>query len=231
MNPRGLRRYVDDLLRGRRPKPFRPDDFEAAQIRTAIELRASRPGDDTPSQEFLAHLHGRLAEQMGDAPAASEQKQRQAPTRRTVLVGTSAAAAAAAVAVTADRLIMPRPEPDLQQASGKIVPNTGSWQRVAASSAVPDGAVHPFDLGFVNGFVRRVGGQVQAVSGVCTHQGCKLWFDGAHDRLQCPCHTTSFTTDGRVITHQLPIAPKPLPTLEVREVDGHIEVFAPDRPV
>ena len=28
MNARGLRRYVDDLLRGRRPKPFAADDFE-----------------------------------------------------------------------------------------------------------------------------------------------------------------------------------------------------------
>ncbi|OHU21422.1 (2Fe-2S)-binding protein [Mycobacteroides franklinii] len=231
MNPRGLRRYVDDLLRGRRPKAFRPDDFEAAQIRTAIELRASQPGDDAPSLDFLADLQSRLAEQMGDTPAPSGRNRWQVPNRRTVLVGTSAAAAAAAVAVTTDRLINPKPETDPQQESGEIVPNTGSWQRVAASSAVPDGAVHPFDLGFVNGFVRRVGGRVEAVSGVCTHQGCKLWFDGAHDRLQCPCHTTSFTTDGRVITHQLPIAPKPLPTLEVREADGHIEVFAPDRPV
>lgn len=44
MNAQGLRRYVDDLLRGRRPKPYRPDDFEAAQIRAAIDLRAARPG-------------------------------------------------------------------------------------------------------------------------------------------------------------------------------------------
>ncbi|MGO8940311.1 MAG: Rieske (2Fe-2S) protein, partial [Mycobacterium sp.] len=41
MNARGLRKYIDDLLRGRRPKAFVPDDFEAAQIRTAIELRAA----------------------------------------------------------------------------------------------------------------------------------------------------------------------------------------------
>ncbi|AIC71087.1 rieske [2Fe-2S] domain-containing protein [Mycobacteroides abscessus] len=230
MNPRGLRRYVDDLLRGRRPRSFRPDDFEAAQIRTAIELRASRPGDDTPSQEFLSELRGRLTEQMRDMPVSSAQKRWQAP-RRTVLVGTSTAAAAAAVAVTADHLLTPAPQTDAHQAPGEILPNTGSWQRVAVSNAVPDGGVHPFDLGFVNGFVRRVGGRVEAVSGVCTHQGCKLWFDGANDRLQCPCHTTSFTTDGRVITHQLPIAPKPLPTLQVREAEGHIEVFAPDRPV
>lgn len=231
MNPRGLRRYVDDLLRGRRPKPFRPDDFEAEQIRTAIELRAARHGGDSPSEEFLADLHGRLAAQLDDTSEKVIPLRQRLPNRRQVIAGTSVAAAAAAVAVTTDRLVAGKPEPDNQQASGEIVPNTGSWQRIADSSALPDGGVHPFDLGFVNGFVRRVNGRVEAVSGVCTHQGCKLWFDGAHDRLQCPCHTTAFTTDGRVITHQLPIAPKPLPKLEVRETNGGIEVFAPDRPV
>jgi hypothetical protein len=30
-----------------------------------------------------------------------------------------------------------------------------------------------------------------------------------------------------VLTHQLPISPKPLPTLDVRELNGSIEVFAP----
>ena len=39
MNARGLRRYVEDLLRGRRPRPFRPDDFEAAQIRMIESVR------------------------------------------------------------------------------------------------------------------------------------------------------------------------------------------------
>ena len=64
MNAQGLRRYVDDLLRGRRPKPYRPDDLEAAQIRAAIDLRAARPGADAPRQEFLTDLHRRLAAQM-----------------------------------------------------------------------------------------------------------------------------------------------------------------------
>jgi hypothetical protein len=44
MNTRRLRRYVDDLLAGRRPRGFRPDDDEADDIRTAIALRAARPG-------------------------------------------------------------------------------------------------------------------------------------------------------------------------------------------
>lgn len=231
MNARGLRRYVDDLLRGRRPRPFAPDDFEAAQLRTAIELRAAREGGDAPRQEFLTDLHRRLAEQMSGAPTEPAPDRRS--TRRQVIVGSSAAATAAVAAVSVDRaLILGRggdghgPE----VAAGQLTPNEGSWQRVAASSDVPDGVMHAFDLGSVTGFVRRVAGEVQAVSGVCTHQGCKLWFDAPGDTLRCPCHTTSFSPTGQVITHQLPIAPKPLPALMVREVNGGIEVFAPPRP-
>ncbi|OBG22352.1 Rieske (2Fe-2S) protein [Mycobacterium sp. 852002-51057_SCH5723018] len=227
MNARGLRRYVDDLLRGRRPKPFAPDDFEAAQIRTAIELRAARQDGDAPSQEFLTDLHRRLAEQMTGAPPEAAPKPN--TTRRQVIVGTSAAAVAAAAAVSIDRAVIgvPAEGPASDVAAGQLTPNDGSWQPVAASSDVPDGVMHPFDLGSVSGFVRRVDGKAQAVSGVCTHQGCRLWFDAPADTLRCPCHTTSFSPTGQVRTHQLPIAPKPLPALIVREVNGVIEVFAP----
>jgi cytochrome b6-f complex iron-sulfur subunit len=230
MNARGLRHYVDDLLRGRRPKPFAPDDFEAAQIRTAIELRAARQGPDVadaPSQEFLRDLHRRLAEQMAGAPKQAAPKQN--TTRRQVIVGTSAAAAAAVAAVSIDRAVTGSPS-EAPAVAGELKPNHGSWQKVAASSDVPDGIMHPFDLGSISGFVRRVDGKPEAISGVCTHQGCRLWFDAPDDRLRCPCHSTSFSPTGQVLTHQLPIAPKPLPTLMVREVDGVIEVFAPARP-
>jgi len=226
MNPRGLRRYIDDLLAGRRPRAFRPDDFEAAQIRTAVDLQAAKPGAAAPRPEFLADLHRQLADQLDDAsPKASV---RPSATRRQVIVGTSAAAAAAVAAVSVDRLVMRGENPTGDEKSdGELTPNAGTWQRVAASSDVPDGAMHPFDLGSVIGFVRRVDGKPEAVSGVCTHQGCRLWFDSPDDRLRCPCHSTSFAVTGQVLTHQLPIAPKPLPALQVREVNGVIEVLAP----
>jgi cytochrome b6-f complex iron-sulfur subunit len=231
MNARGLRRYVDDLLRGRRPKPFRPDDFEAAQIRTAIDLQAARLGSDAPRQEFLTDLRHRLAAQMDGT--AQQPVARFGATRRNVIVGTSAAAAAAVAAVSIDRAVIDSgqvADGDNKYNSGELTPNTGRWQRVAASAEVPDGVMHPFDLGSVVGFVRRVDGKPQAVSGVCTHQGCRLWFDAPDDRLRCPCHSTSFSAAGQVLTHQLPIAPKPLPTLMVREQGGAIEVFVPPRP-
>jgi cytochrome b6-f complex iron-sulfur subunit len=222
MNTRALRRYIDDLLRGRRPKPFRPDDFEAAQIRTAIDLQASRHGSDAPRDEFLSDLHRRLAAQQGGAepPAPTLNA-----TRRTVLVGTSAAAAAAVAAVSIDRALIDGSQ--VPDGGRELTPNSGNWMRVAASADVTDGVMRPFDVGSVIGFVRRVNGKPEAVSGVCTHQGCRLWFDAPDDRLRCPCHSTSFAPAGQVLTHQLPIAPKPLPTLMVREQDGAIEVFVP----
>ncbi len=61
MSARGLHRYVDDLLDGRRPRPFDADRFEAAQLRTAIELRAAWTGGDAPRDGFLTDLHRRLA--------------------------------------------------------------------------------------------------------------------------------------------------------------------------
>ena len=70
MNARGLRRYVDDLLRGGRPTPFRPDDFEASQIRTAIDLQAARPGADEPREEFLARSASAPRRADGRRPAA-----------------------------------------------------------------------------------------------------------------------------------------------------------------
>ncbi|CDO87081.1 (2Fe-2S)-binding protein [Mycobacterium triplex] len=224
MNARGLRRYVDDMLRGRKPKPFAPDDFEAAAIRTAIELRAAGQGDAAPRREFLADLHRRLAEQMADTPAP-----KRSTTRRQVIVGTSAAAAAAVTAVSVDRAVIGGIT-EGPAVAGQLTPNDGTWQRVAASSDVPDGRMHAFELGSVSGFVRRVDGKLEAVSGVCTHQGCKLWFDAPEDRLRCPCHSTSFSPAGEVLTHQLPIAPKPLPTLMVREINGAVEVLAPSYP-
>jgi cytochrome b6-f complex iron-sulfur subunit len=65
MKPRALLAYLDDMVRCRRPKPFRANDFEAAQIRTAIDLQSVRMSTHVPRQEFLTDLWCRLAEQLG----------------------------------------------------------------------------------------------------------------------------------------------------------------------
>ena len=230
MTRRELHRYIDDLLAGRQPKGFHADDFEAAQLRTAIDLTAARDGAAEPSSEFVAGLRARLAAEMSSEPVDNvtpPTKSGPSATRRQVIVGTTAAATAAVAAVSVDRLVLRPTAAEPQVAEADMVPVDGSWQRVASSSEVSEGTMHAFDLGSVNGFVRRVDGRVEAVSGVCTHQGCKLWFDQNVDRLRCPCHATSFSPAGMVVTHALPIAPKPLPHFEVREQDGVVEVLAP----
>ncbi|MFI5778900.1 ubiquinol-cytochrome c reductase iron-sulfur subunit [Nocardia sp. NPDC051570] len=228
---RAIRRYVEELLAGRRPHAFRPDDAEAEQMRAAIALRSARPGAQAPSEEFLTGLGRRLAGEIGEStatPAESGPSTR----RRQVLVGTSVAAAAAAAGAIVDRTLLEtsKGEPTPPAAQQDLVPTNGAWRAIAAASAVPEGVTVAFDVGAVRGFVHRRNGIAYALSGICTHQGCKLWLDAPADRLRCPCHSTSFGTDGQVVTHQLPIAPAPLPHLRTREIDGAIEVFAPTEP-
>lgn len=143
------------------------------------------------------------------------------------MIGGSVAAASAAVGVVVGRnLLAPN---GVTPTQGEIKPNHGTWQPVGASDDLAEGAALAFDLGSVNGFVHRADAKLEAVSGVCTHQGCKLWLDAPENRLRCPCHSTSFSLEGKTLTHQLPTAPPPLPKLAVRESNGVIEVFAPTK--
>lgn len=224
MSDRTVRRFVDRLLRGQPTERARPDDFEAEQMKTAIELRAARLGSNAPREEFVTDLHRRLASEMAEAHPPDS---RWAPRRRQVVIGTSVAAASAAAGLVVGRNLLAPTETRQATPQGELEPNAGTWRAVGASVDLPEGGALAFDLGSVNGFVHRTDAKLHAVSGVCTHQGCKLWLDAPESRLRCPCHTTSFSLEGATVTHQLPIAPPPLPKLQVREINGVIEVFAP----
>jgi nitrite reductase/ring-hydroxylating ferredoxin subunit len=229
MSAQDVARYVEGLLRGGRPKPFHPDDEDAAQMRTAINLRAARTGSGAPSEEFVTGLHRRLAAEF----SADQSDQRATPirqTRRRVIQFGSVAAAAAAIGGVVDHTLVagaPAASGNAAQADATLTPTTGAWSAVAASTEVPEGAVRPFEVGGVAGFVQRSGGQLSAVSGTCTHQGCRLRLDALAHRLRCPCHATSFAVTGELVTYALPVPPRPLPHLMVREVGGTIEVYAP----
>src|SRR5690348_12053313 len=168
MTTRRLRRYVEDLLRGRRPRPFPADDDEAADVRAAIALRAARPGSGAPSEEFVTGLHRRLAAEFASAGEARPSPIVAPPTRRRVLQVASAAAAATAVGAAGGAALDHALTGPAPVAGGTTLsPNTGTWHTVAATADLADGAVRAFDLGTVNGFVERVGGRLRAVSGVC----------------------------------------------------------------
>jgi nitrite reductase/ring-hydroxylating ferredoxin subunit len=225
---RGLLRYIEDLLRGNRPRPFRAEQTDVAELRTAIELRAARPGSGVPREEFVTQLQQRLATELADTPTWGAT--RIVGTRRQFGKGAAIAAAAAAVGAVVDHtLTAGRSDagPETGHEANTLTPTAGDWRTVAASEQLPDGAVRAFDLGTIVGFVHRTDGVARAVSGSCTHQGCRLLLDATTRRLDCPCHTTVFAVTGEPLTHQLPIIPPPLPQLVTREVNGAVQVYAP----
>ena len=217
---RGINRYIEGLISSRRPRRFRASEDDAALARTAITLRAGRPGSGEPAEEFVTALHKKLAAEL-DPPAAG----RAVGARRTFLraaTATGAVAAAGAAGAGIDHVLTsPTAVPST------LTPSHGIWLTVAASTDVPDGAVRPFTAGALTGFLERAGGQLRAVSGICTHQGCRLTLSARPVQLVCPCHGATFALDGAVLTHKFPVPLAALPRIEVREADGVVQVYAP----
>jgi nitrite reductase/ring-hydroxylating ferredoxin subunit len=226
-------RYVDRLLRRRRPKPFAPTQEDVAILRTAIDLKAAASDAAQPRPDFVAQLRVRLAdsERAGLEALEAPRPAWQTPARRRLLAAGALTATGAAAGVLGERLLGGQGTdtngPETPQA--ELTPTHGSWQTVVASAQLPEGAVMAFDLGPVNGFLRRLSGRVQAVSGICTHQGCRLDLSAARDLLTCPCHGATFSTDGVNLTHPRPMSSQlpALPRLPVRERDGEIQVYGP----
>ncbi len=140
--------------------------------------------------------------------------------RRALLAsGGLAAATAAAGLVVGERLA----SPSTQQ--HELLPVGAAWTAVALLSDLPEGAARTFDTGSVRGFVVNRGGQIAALSGVCTHLGCLLQLNASARRLDCPCHNAAFGFDGNVLFKHMPDALPPLPLMETRIRNGQIEVL------
>jgi nitrite reductase/ring-hydroxylating ferredoxin subunit len=240
---RGISRYIEDLVRSRRPRRFAASEDDASLARTAITLRTARPGSGAPREEFVMALHKKLARELDPpgphqaaSPAASPVVTRRRSFLRvaTVTGGVAAAVGAALAGAGAEHALTassPSPLPNGPGPSPELVPYYGAWLTVANSAQLPEGRVLPFTVGAVTGFLSRAGGQVRAVSGICTHQGCRLILDSGSPHaepaiLACPCHGATFAIDGAVRSHPLPIRLPRLPVLEVREAVGNIQVYA-----
>lgn len=211
---RRFRRFVDALLQNRRPRRFRASRDELDAMRAAIWLRAARAGADLPDPAFVDRLGRQLREKLS-GPAVARVSRR----RLLAAAGSTAAAAVAGgiAGVVGDRLAAGT------GGSRELVANGARWQAVVAASAVADEQAVRFSTGAVEGFVVKSGGHFRALSAVCTHRGCLL--QDAHGRLACPCHRTTFSLDGTVMSHELPQPPPALPTLRTRLRDGQVEVF------
>lgn len=216
-------RFVDSLLEQRRPRRFQATEADADLMRTAIELRAGQDGGE-PSEEFIAGLRDQLAPGTRQGPVRS---------RRFLVQAAGIAAVAGAAGVGLDRLLsdgQPAPEQP-PGAEPTFKADNSIWQTVTTSAELAEGKVREFDVGSISGFVERVDGKLRAVSGVCTHLGCRLVLDATTRRLDCPCHKAVFALTGEIVHYDLPIELPPLPRLAAREIEGEVQVFAPPRHV
>ncbi|MFC0546122.1 Rieske (2Fe-2S) protein [Kutzneria chonburiensis] len=221
---RDARRFVDDLLGQRRPRPFQADEEDEAVVRTAVELAAARPGADEPSPEFVSQLRDRVT---GDSQPRAHTSR-----RRRVLQVAAAAAGAFTVGIVADRAVASGGDttPVVAAPETEIMPTHGTWATVAASTDLVEGAVREFDLGAVVGVVQRTSGRLRAVSSVCTHMACRLGLNDKRDTLVCPCHGATFSVAGQPVRNLRSADPLPaLPRLAVREFEGSIQIYCPVR--
>jgi cytochrome b6-f complex iron-sulfur subunit len=214
-------RFVDDLMRGRRPRRFNASPDEAEAMTAAAGLVAARAGADLPDKAALDRIHRRLSERLDESPGVDSRFTRRVWLRT---LGTAAAAVVAGVALD-EILVQQGATAPVATGPTVLTPDGGQWRTVAAVTQLPEGHAMPFSTGSIDAIVVNDGGQISAVSGICTHLGCKLQPDDADKRLSCPCHQTSFSWSGKVLFYRLKSAPPDLPTIQSRVRDGQIELF------
>ena len=191
---RPIDRYVDSLLRRRRPAAFAPTEDDLAVARAAIDLAAAAPDAPRPREAFVEDLRRRIADrQDAPAPTPAPPAASRIRGRRRFLTASALTATGVAVGVAAESLVAGGAS---VATNAELTPTVGSWQNVISDADLPEGAVLPFDLGAVSGFVRRVSGRVQAVSGICTHQGCRLHLDTPGAKLAVPLPRRDFLPRG-----------------------------------
>jgi Rieske Fe-S protein len=215
-------RFVDDLLHGRRPRRFRASQEELDAMTAAAGMVSARVGADIPDKAALDRIHRRLSAALDESPAADR-----GLTRRTWLRTMGTAAAAVVVGVALDEVVTNRSKsatpPGAPQA--ELMPDSGTWRPVASVAELPAGHAMSVSTGAVDAVIVNDGGSISAVSGVCTHLGCKLQPDPSSPKLDCPCHQTAFSWSGKVLYYRLKTAPASLPRIPSRLNNGQIELF------
>ncbi len=182
-----IERIVDDLLHGRRLRLRAGDAEEEEAIIAAARLAAARSGPQRMSPAFRR----RLAQILDSAPGEPRLS------RRAALVAGLGVAAAAVAGGIVGRELASSPAPMPLSASSPVVPRNGRWRDVGALADFSEGQGKLVRAGAVGAFVFRRGETVTAVSSMCSHLPCELWWESASSLLECPCHPVSFTSEGK----------------------------------
>lgn len=206
-------KIVSDLLRGRRLKLRAGDAEEKAAITTAARLAGVRHGQQHMSPAFRK----RLALALSQAPEGT------AMTRRMALVAGLGLAAGAAGGGWLGRSFAPQVAAHSGSA-GAIDPTHGKWTDVGALADFFEGHGRRVTAGAVGAFVFRRGDSVYAVSSICSHLPCELWWSGESGVLACPCHPVNFTAEGHATETRYGLPP--LNTVHARVTEaGRVEVL------
>lgn len=117
------------------------------------------------------------------------------------------------------------------------VPKEAQWVDAGDVSGIPVGT--PEELSFqrtrVDGWkvtsekatawvVRKPDNEVIAFMPQCTHLGCAYHWDDAKHIFICPCHTSAFSIDGKVLAGP---APRPLDRYLVKLEDNKLQIGPP----
>jgi nitrite reductase/ring-hydroxylating ferredoxin subunit len=215
-NNDGFDRAIERLLSDQSPRAEAPDldDEERDMLRMAQLLRGSRDGAPTP--EFVERLHDELAPPV-----------RRVSRRTAFLSGFGAMAAGLLGGIGIEKVATGGSSAATSGNVPLVSATRGSWIHVANVADVPPGAVHPFSTGALQGVLINSGGNVRAMSTICTHMGCALQFvqDGG-SYFSCPCHGAEFELSGRQrevanYRYELPA----LPPIHVRVNGKRVEIF------
>ncbi len=68
--------------------------------------------------------------------------------------------------------------------------------------------------------------EVKAMSTVCTHLGCTVYWEKDREEFYCPCHQGRFDKDGKVIAGP---PPRPLDSYDVEIDDGNVFIYFKDK--
>jgi nitrite reductase/ring-hydroxylating ferredoxin subunit len=210
-------KIVSDLLRGRRLKLRGGDAEEKAAITAAARLVAARQGPQRMNPAFRK----RLEQALESAPTEPWL------TRRAALVAGFGLAAGAVTGGLLGRAMEPAAVATRVAGGDPINPIPGRWVDVAAISDLVEGQGKRVTAGSVSAFLFRRGESVTAVSSICSHLPCELWWNGGQGLLDCPCHPASFTPEGKSTDTTYPLPA--LNTVHVRVTPaGRVEVLGTD---